>query len=99
MKNKYTWFLPFFFGAIILTAYSCNKNKSVKHAGPERPSQPWVFRSVLDSQSRILTLALHDDIWAAYHTDSCSLYKVWRGHVHLQGAAYDNAHGPQPISM
>ncbi|MBK9983243.1 MAG: hypothetical protein IPP15_12690 [Saprospiraceae bacterium] len=38
-------------------------------------------------------------MWAAYHTDSCSLYQVWKGHVKLQGAVYDNAHGPQPISI
>lgn len=75
------------------------KNQKSASSGPERPYQPWVFRSVLDQQPRILTLALHDDLWAAYHTDSCSLYKVWKGHVHLQGAVYDNAHGPQPISL
>lgn len=70
-----------------------------KQADIERPTQPWVFRSVLDEKPRIITLALHDDLWAAYHTDSCSLYIVWKGYVHLQGAVYDNAHGPQPISI
>jgi len=76
---------------------SCGKRGST--ISPERPYQPFVFRSVLDQQPRIITLALHDDVWAAYHTDSCSLYKVWKGHVLLQGAVYDNAHGPQPISI
>src|SRR5687768_1983547 len=85
--------------AICIGEGSCKKNKNTTSEGPDRPYQPWVFRSVLDSQSRILTFALHDDIWAAYHTDSCALYKVWKGHVHLQGAVYDNSHGPQPISM
>src|SRR5687767_1464174 len=85
--------------AICIGEGSCKKNKNTTSEGPDRPYQPWAFRSVLDSQSRILTLALHDDLWAAYHTDSCSLYKVWKGHVHLQGAVYDNAHGPQPISI
>lgn len=80
----------------LLCACGPSKNNS---AGPERPYQPWVFRSVLDNQPRIITLALHDDVWAAYHTDSCSLYKVWKGHVQFQGAVYDNAHGPQPISI
>src|SRR5688572_21762258 len=75
------------------------KNKGASSEGTERPYQPWVFRSVLDSQSRIITLALHDDVWAAYHTDSCAIYKVWRGRVHLQGAVYDNAHGPQPVTI
>ncbi|HEX5112020.1 MAG TPA: family 16 glycoside hydrolase [Saprospiraceae bacterium] len=77
---------------------ACSKNNN-KETGPERPAQPWVFRSVLDSQARMLTLALHDDLWVAYHTDSCCLYKAWKGYVHLQGAVYDNHHGPQPISI
>ena len=77
---------------------ACNKNNN-KEAEPDRPIQPWAFRSVLDTQARILTIALHDDLWVAYHTDSCSLYKAWRGYVHFQGAVYDNNHGPQPISI
>ena len=58
--------------------------KKANSGNPERPYQPFVFRSVLDEQPRIITLALHDDVWAAYHTDSCSLYKVWKGHVQFQ---------------
>ena len=79
----------------LLTA--CQQKNSAE--GPERPYQPWVFRSVLDEQPRILTLALNDNLWIAYHTDSCSLYKAWKGYVHLQGAVYDLHHGPQPISI
>ncbi|MEP6794087.1 MAG: PA14 domain-containing protein, partial [Saprospiraceae bacterium] len=83
--------------AILLSVVACKKSSSV--ADTDRPYQPWVFRSVLDQHPRIITFALHDDMWAAYHTDSCSLYQVWKGHVKLQGAVYDNAHGPQPISI
>jgi len=82
----------------ILQIIACSKNNN-QETGPDRPAQPWVFRSVLDSQARMLTLALHDDLWVAYHTDSCSLYQAWKGYVHLQGAVYDNNHGPQPISI
>ena len=82
----------------LLSLLACNKKPGTAE-GPVRPSQPWAFRSVLDEQSRMLTLALHDNLWVAYHTDSCALYKAWKGHVHLQGAVYDNAHGPQPISI
>ena len=99
MKIKYIFLLPFFALVVLSVSNACQKNKKTTSAGPERPYQPWVFRSVLDTQSRILTLALHDDLWAAYHTDSCALYKVWKGHVQLQGAVYDNAHGPQPVSI
>lgn len=77
---------------------ACGKRSKTSELS-ERPFQPWVFRSVLDSQARIITLALHDDLWVAYHTDSCALYKAWKGYVHLQGAVYDNAHGPQPVSI
>lgn len=83
--------------AFILLAVGCKKAGTTADA--DRPYQPWVFRSVLDQQPRIITFALHDNMWAAYHTDSCSLYQVWKGHVKLQGAVYDNAHGPQPISI
>ncbi len=83
---------------LLFVIIGCSK-KGDSAQGPERPYQPWVSRSVLDAQPRILTLALHDNVWAAYHTDSCALYKVWKGHVQFQGAVYDNAHGPQPISI
>jgi cytochrome c len=83
---------------LFIFAIGCGKQGKTT-MGPERPYQPFVFRSVLDQQPRMITLALHDDLWAAYHTDSCSLYKVWKGHVLLQGAVYDNAHGPQPITI
>ncbi len=99
MRNYYRTLLSILTASAIILVISCNKNKTSADKGPERPYQPWVFRSVLDQQPRMITLALHDDLWVAYHTDSCSLYKVWKGHVHLQGAVYDNAHGPQPISI
>jgi len=83
---------------VLFQITACSK-KQVSENGPERPAQPWVFRSVLDQQPRILTIALNDNLWVAYHTDSCSLYKAWKGYVHLQGAVYDNNHGPQPISI
>lgn len=66
---------------------------------PERGHSPWVFRSVLDAKPRMLTVALTKDIWAAYHTDSCTLYKVWKGSVNLDGAVYTTAHGPQPATL
>ena len=61
--------------------------------------QPWVFRSVLDLQPRMLTLALDEKMWAAYHADNGALYKVWKGNVELTGAVYDTYHGPQPVSL
>lgn len=65
----------------------------------ERPHSPWVFRSVLDEQPRMITLALHENVWAAYSTQDAALYKVWSGGVNLDGAVYTTAHGPQPMSV
>jgi len=65
----------------------------------ERPHSPWVFRSVLDEQPRMITLALHDKVWAAYSTQDAALYKVWSGNVNFDGAVYTTAHGPQPMSI
>lgn len=64
-----------------------------------RPNDPWVFRSVLDKQPRMITFALNDKLWASYSTDSCSLYKVWAGSTDFTGAVYNMRHGPQPMSI
>lgn len=63
-----------------------------------RPRDPWVFRCVLDERPRVVVIALSDDLWAAYDTTTCSLYKVWQGGVKFDGAVYTTVHGPQPTS-
>ncbi|GAB4250934.1 MAG: hypothetical protein Kow0027_14550 [Saprospiraceae bacterium] len=65
----------------------------------ERPHDPWVIRSVLDSFPRVATVALHDDLWVAYHTETGALYKAWKGSVNFDGAVYTTVHGPQPSSI
>jgi cytochrome c len=65
----------------------------------DRPNDPWVFRSVLDKQPRMITFALDDHLWVSYSTDSCSLYKAWAGGVDFDGAVYNMRHGPQPMSL
>lgn len=64
-----------------------------------RPNDPWVFRSVMDKQPRMITFALNDQLWASYSTDSCSLYKIWSGSTDFSGAVYNMRHGPQPMSV
>lgn len=68
-------------------------------APAERPNDPWVFRSVMDKQPRMITFALDDQLWVSYSTDSCSLYKAWSGSVDFTGAVYNMRHGPQPMSI
>ncbi len=64
----------------------------------ERPRDIWVFRSVLDSRPRMVTVALHEDLWVSYDATHCSLYKAWNGGVKFDGAVYTTVHGPQPTS-
>ncbi len=63
-----------------------------------RPTDAWVFRSVLDQKARMLTAALHKDVWVSYNAQSGNLYKVWKGGVNFDGAVYTTVHGPQPTS-
>ena len=87
---------------ILIIWLSCNTETSTTlkdHWQNDRPYDPWVFRSVLDTQARMLTLALHENLWVAYDTERASLYKAWKGNVDFDGAVYTTAHGPQPISL
>ena len=79
--------------------WHCATTSSTNADTIDRPLSPWVFRSVLDQQPRMITLALHDDVWAAYSTQNCALYKVWKGNVNLDGAVYTTVHGPQPSTL
>lgn len=64
-----------------------------------RGHAPWVIRGNLDNKPRMLSFALSPGLWAAYHTETASLYQVWQGELGLFGAVYDYRHGPQPASL
>ncbi|HET9744451.1 MAG TPA: c-type cytochrome [Chitinophagaceae bacterium] len=64
----------------------------------KRPLDVWVIRSVLDRQPRILTIALDTNCYVAYDVARCTLHKVWKGGIILQGAAYTNQPNLQPVS-
>ena len=97
MRTSRTLFILLGIALIALYVWSNRK----EHAAPaaNRPNDPWVFRSVLDKQARMITFALDDNLWVAYSTDSCALYKAWSGNVDFEGAVYNMRHGPQPISV
>lgn len=78
---------------------ACNNQEENNAKEYDRPHDPWVFRSVLDAQARMVTVALDDDLWAAYNTENGALYKVWKGGVNFDGAVYTTVHGPQPSSL
>lgn len=67
-------------------------------ADSPRPRDPWVIRSVLDNRPRMVTIALHKELWIAYDAANCGMYKTWRGDVAYQGAVYDANHGPTPTT-
>src|SRR5688572_29309876 len=73
--------------------FSCNSKDEIK-----RPRDPWVFRSVLDKQPRIVTATLNDNLFVAYDARHCGLYKAWKGQVILDGPVYTTNHGPQPTT-
>lgn len=93
MKNLYT------LGFAILLFLSCQPDPKDTISTSNRPHEPWVFRSVLDLKPRVITLALHKNLWAAYTTNNGALYKVWDGTVNFSGTVFDTQHGPQPTSM
>jgi len=89
---------------LLISVISCDSdpNESIGRSQKleiERPHSPWVFRSVLDSMPRMITLALNEKMWVAYATQDCKLYKVWRGFVNFDGAVYNTVHGPQPNTI
>jgi cytochrome c len=93
MKHIQFYIATIFF----LSVFSCQPEHEVSI--PERGHDPWVIRSVLDGQARMLTLALADGFWAAYSAEDGQLYKVWKGSVNFDGAVYTTVHGPQPSSL
>lgn len=89
--------LGFFASLLFVTFfYTCSQADKIT---PERGVIPWVFRSVLDEQARMLTVALHDNLFVAYSAETGAMYKAWKGEVKLDGAVYTTAHGPQPESI
>lgn len=85
----------------LLTALiiGCSSDDKSSNYEVDRPIDPWVFRSVLDSMPRMLTAALDDELYVAYHTNSGALYKAWKGIVNFEGAVYNTQHGPQPTAL
>ena len=79
--------------AVLLLIQACSGPSA-----PDRPRDPWVYRSVLDERPRMITMALHQNLWGAYDTQKCGLYKAWQGGVDFDGAVYTTKHGPQPTS-
>ncbi len=87
---KYCFFL--LIAAVVVSG--CSEHEKQFH----RPRDPWAFRSVLDKQPRMLTLALDSACYVAYDLANCKLTKIWKGGVTLEGAAYTDKKNVQPES-
>jgi cytochrome c len=79
---------------IIFLLASCSQEKKI-----ERPREVWAIRSVLDTKPRMLSIALNEELWVAYNTQTAGLYKAWTGGIKFDGPVYTSAHGPQPTSQ
>ncbi|TMU56533.1 PA14 domain-containing protein [Flagellimonas algicola] len=93
-RNKSTALFSLILPVLLLIS-SC----STKPDPHKRPMETWVFRSVLDKKPRMVTAALHNNMWLAYDTQDGTLYKAWKGGVNFDGAVYTTKHGPQPTSL
>lgn len=84
--------LAYLLAAVSLLACELKKEK------PQRPIEPWAFRSVLDRKPRMLTIALDSACYVAYDLTTCTLYKAWKGGVLMEGTAYTDKKNVQPTS-
>ncbi|MBL7696814.1 MAG: hypothetical protein JNK79_01595 [Chitinophagaceae bacterium] len=91
MKLQYHFILSI----LLIAGIACGDNNS---SSKKRPKDIWVFRSVLDRQPRMLTIALDTNCYVAYDVARCKISKAWKGGVTLQGAAYTNQPNLQPVS-
>ena len=81
----------------VLASCSPSDTSTVTDQNFERPVEVWVTRSVLDSQIRMLSIALNEKLWVAYHTENGAFYKAWTGGVKVAGPVYGRG-GGQPVS-
>jgi len=84
-----------FIAVIIFGFAACDNKNPGKY---QRARDPWAFRSVLDKQPRMLTLALDPECFVAYDLAHCTLYKAWKGGVSMEGAVYTDKKNVQPTT-
>lgn len=92
MVKQYSILRSHFFSIGLFLLIGCaSSQEEVK-----RPSQPWIFRSVLDYRPRMLTLALDSECYLAYDLNQCGLYRAWKGGVNWNGIVYNEIKSMQP---
>ena len=71
---------------------------------PERGGNLPVFRTVLDEKPRVIVIRMGPEKAVAFDCENGLLWKYWQAEtgqlpVKLQGAVYNGAHGPQPVTQ
>ncbi|MEX2564461.1 MAG: c-type cytochrome [Cyclobacteriaceae bacterium] len=93
MINMGRDFNYFYSLVVVILLFSCNGKSPGKI---DRPLDPWAFRSVLDKQPRMLTLALDSNMYVAYDLQKGQIYRLWKGGVILEGTVFTNKKNIQP---
>src|SRR5690606_13067630 len=83
---------------IVFIAFVFVTCESKQTSNVNRAMDPWAFRSVLNKQPRMLTLALDSACYVAYDLSSSTLYSAWKGGVTLEGTVYTDKKNVQPSS-
>ena len=86
------------FTYLLLLGFSMSACQPPEPESIHRPLDPWAFRSVLDRQPRMLTLALDSSLYVAYDLARGTLQKAWKGGVMMEGAPYTDRKNVQPTS-
>ncbi|MBM1107349.1 c-type cytochrome [Aurantibacter crassamenti] len=93
MNLRIRFFVVSILAFSIISACTNTEKPNIK-----RPLDVWAFRSVLDKKPRMLTVALDSQMHVAYDLAQCTLYKVWKGGVRMEGAPYTSKKNIQPTS-
>ncbi len=54
-----------------------------------RGRDPWVFRLIFEDRTRMVAVALAQDMWYVFNPETCAPYKVWQGKMDFRGKVWD----------
>jgi hypothetical protein len=54
-----------------------------------RGRDPWVFRLIFEDRTRMVAVALGQDLWYVFNPETCGPYKVWSGEMDFRGKVWD----------
>lgn len=54
-----------------------------------RGRDPWVFRLIFEDRTRMVAVALKQDLWYVFNPETCAPFKVWTGKMDFRGKVWD----------